>query len=110
MVSPDLPAAFARSDAYGDLTAAILALLALAGRKSRFGGALVWAFSLWGIADLLHAFYEGGLGGLQVGRLGSAYFIVTVLVPLLLITHGLIVRLLLQSESGAGTLESRRTA
>jgi hypothetical protein len=33
--------------------------------------------------------------GLEPGQLGAAYFIVTVLVPLLLITHGLVFRLLL---------------
>jgi hypothetical protein len=33
--------------------------------------------------------------GLEPDQLGAAYFIVTVLVPLLLITHGLVFRLLL---------------
>src|SRR5262245_30287956 len=58
VVSPDLPDAFARPAAYGDLTAAVLALLALAALPSRLGILLVWVFNLWGSADLLYAFYQ----------------------------------------------------
>jgi hypothetical protein len=100
VVSPDLPAAYARPDAYGDLIAAVLALLALAGLRAKFGWLLVWAFNLWGSADLVNAFYEGGRVGLtdRLGQLGSTYFLVAVVVPLLVITHGLIFRLLLQND------------
>ena len=48
VVSPDLPVAFARDAAYGDIVAAILALAALATLRSGVGFALVWAFNLWG--------------------------------------------------------------
>jgi hypothetical protein len=54
VVLPTLPDAFARPAAYGDLIAAILALLALAGLRSRLGIGLVWVFNLWGSADLLY--------------------------------------------------------
>jgi hypothetical protein len=103
VVSPDLPAAWARPAAYGDLVAALLALLALAGLKSRLGLALVWVFNLWGAADLLHAFYQGNAVGLDPGHLGAGYFILTVLVPLLLITHALVFWLLLRGETAART-------
>jgi hypothetical protein len=46
VVSPDLPAAWARPAAYGDIIAAILALLALAGLNSRLGTPLVWVFNV----------------------------------------------------------------
>lgn len=99
VVSPDLPAAFARPAAYGDLVAAVLALLALAGLQTGFGIVLVWVFNLWGSTDLLYAFYQGLVGvGLKPGQLGAAYFIPTVLVPLLLITHGLVFLLLLKRD------------
>jgi len=98
VVSPELPAAFARPAAYGDLIAAILALLALAALRSRLGLPLVWVFNLWGSADLLYAFYQGNSVGLVPGQLGAAYFIVVVIVPLLFITHGLVFRLLLQDD------------
>ena len=101
VVSPDLPAAFASPAAYGDLMAAVLALLALAALPSRLGLALAWAFNLWGAADLLYAFYQGNHVGLEPGKLGAAYFIVTILVPLLLITHGLVFWLLLRVDPAA---------
>jgi hypothetical protein len=109
VVSPDLPHAWALPAAYGDIIAALLASLALTVLKSGLGIALVWVFNVWGSADLLYAFYQGNQVGLEPGQLGAAYFIVTVLVPLLLITHGLIFRLLLQRavrqhhDSGSGT-------
>jgi hypothetical protein len=99
VVSPDLPDAFARPAAYGDLIAAVLALLALASLRSRLGIGLVWVFNLWGSADLLYAYYLGRVGvGVEPGQLGAAYFIPTVVVPLLLINHGLVFRLLLRGE------------
>jgi hypothetical protein len=99
VVSPDLPGAYARPAAYGDLIAALLALLALAGLRSRLGIVLVWVFNVWGSADLLFAFYQGVIGvGLEPGQLGATYFIPTVVVPLLLIAHGLMFRLLLKAD------------
>ena len=96
VVSPDLPIAFVRDAAYGDIVAAILALLALAALRSRLGIALVWIFNILGSLDLLNAFYVANVNGLLAGQLGAAYFIPTAIVPLLLITHGLVFRILLQ--------------
>ena len=103
MVSPNLPLAFARDTAYGDIVAAILALAALAMLRSGVGIALVWAFNLWGSFDLLNAFYQTGL---LPGQLGAAYFIPTAIVPLLLITYGLMFRVLLQSQRGRAVAAS----
>ncbi len=112
VVSPDLPIAFARPAAYGDLATAILALLAIAVLRSRLGIILVWAFNIWGSADLLYAFYQGNRTsvGIAPGLQGAAYFIPTVLVPLLLITHGLVFRLLLQKHTAAASPDSQRGA
>jgi hypothetical protein len=98
VVSPDLPAAFANPAAYGDIAAATLALLSLATLQSRAGIAIAWIFNLWGSFDLLSAFYHGGMAGMMPGQLGAAYFIPTVLVPLMLITHVLAFRILLQHQ------------
>lgn len=98
VVSPDLPAAFARPAAYGDLATAIAALLAIATLRHRLGILMVWAFNILGTADLLHAFYQGNRLEFGRGLLGAAYFIPTVLVPLLLITHGLVFWILLTRE------------
>jgi hypothetical protein len=101
VVSPDLPVAFARPAAYGDFIAAVLALLSLVALQSRMESMLVWIFNLWGAADLIYAFYQGFLTKLTAGQLGAAYFIPTVLVPLLLITHGIVFRILLQRDTNS---------
>jgi hypothetical protein len=111
VVSPDLPGAYARPAAFGDLVAAVLALLSLAALHSRLGIILAWVFNLWGSADLVYAFYQGVIGvGIEPGQLGAAYFIPTVLVPLLLITHGLVFRLLLRGDSVAAVADRHGAA
>jgi len=102
VVSPDLPAAFAQPAAYWDLTTAILALLALGTLKTRVGTVLVWVFNVVGTVDLLSAYYNGNATGvgLAPGLQGADYFITTVLVPLLLVTHFLVFRILLSKTHG----------
>ena len=101
VVSPDLPAAFAQPVAYGDFITAILALLALAMLGTRSGAVLNWIFNIFGTADLLFAFYQGGRVSLPdtPGLLGAGYLIFAVYVPLLLITHGLAFRILLRTKA-----------
>jgi hypothetical protein len=101
VVSPDLPADFARPAAYGDLATSLLALLGIATLESRLGTVIVWVFNSVGTVDLLNAFYQADrLGvGIAPGLQGAAYFIPTVVVPLLLVTHALVFRILLRPES-----------
>jgi hypothetical protein len=104
VVSSSLPSAFAAPAAYGDLIAAILAVLAIWALSARawFATSIVLLFNVWGTADLLFAFYQGLFGvGTDPGSLGAAYFIPTVVVPPLLITHGLMFWLLLRKPSEA---------
>lgn len=110
VVSPDLPRAFAHSAAYGDIIAAILALLSLLLLPSKGGVAVAWLFNLWGTADLLNAFYQAAHSGMLAGQLGAAYFLPAVIVPLLLITHGLAFRILLKREKEPATNKVRMTA
>ena len=108
VVSPDLPDAFARPAAYGDFVTCLLALFGIATLGSRLGTIIVWLFNIVGTVDLLNAFYQGNrLGvGIAPGLQGAAYFIPTVLVPLLLVTHALVFRILLRPER----VEVRRRA
>jgi hypothetical protein len=103
VVSPALPAAFARPTAYGDFISAILALLALATLGARAGTAMTWVFNTFGLADLIFAFYLGGRTSLPEtqGLLGAGYFVLTAYVPLLFITHGLVFRILLRTKAVA---------
>jgi hypothetical protein len=104
VAAPSLPRAFAVPAAYGDLIAAILAMLAIWAVRIRLPGALslVWLFNLWGAADLLFAFYQGRIGTqMDPALLGAAFFIPTVPVPPLMVIHGLIFWLLLRRPRSA---------
>jgi hypothetical protein len=99
VVSPELPEAYARPAAYGDLATSLLALLAIATLRSRTGTIIAWVFTSVGTVDLLNAFYQGDRAGLTAGQLGAAYFIPTVIVPLLLVTHAMVFRILLRADA-----------
>jgi hypothetical protein len=101
VVSPLLPAGFAAPAAYGDLVAGILAILATVALVKRASPALaaVWLFNVWGAADFIFAFYEGGHLRIDPGALGASFFIVTVVVPALLVSHVLIFCLLVGRET-----------
>ncbi len=99
VVSPDLPPVFAHSAAYGDFIAAILALLALLLLPSAAGVAVAWIANLWGAADILNAFYQANHAGLLAGQLGATFFLPTLIVPLLLITHLIAFRILVQHQN-----------
>ena len=70
VVSPLLPAAFARPAAYGDFIAGMLAIVTTIALVNRTTWAIlsVWLFNLWGVADFLFAFYQGSRAGLQESR------------------------------------------
>jgi hypothetical protein len=102
VVSPTLSPAFANPAAYGDLAAAILAMIAVLGLSFRASWAMVavWIFNIEGTADLLLAYYQGIVGAPQPpGSLGAAFFIPTLIVPPLLVTHVLIFRQLLRGTA-----------
>jgi hypothetical protein len=110
VVSPNLPAGFAQPEAYGDLITAILALLTLLLLPRGTGVIVAWIFNIWGTVDLLNAFYQGNAAGLLPGQLGATYWIPTLFVPLLLITHGLAFRILLQPQPASVMRESLQPA
>ena len=113
VVSPLLPAGFAVPAACGDFVAGILAIVATMAlvNGTTWATPSAWLFNLWGAADFLFAFYQGGQVGLQPGMLGAGFFIVTAIVPPLLVTHLLIFRLLVrrQSASEADRSQQQRT-
>lgn len=110
VVLHNLPAAFARDAAYGDVIALILALAALAALRTRASIALVWVFNIWGTLDLLNAFYQAVVAGLPIDQLGATYFIPTAIVPLLLITHGVMFRILMQHDAAPAEVAAGRAA
>jgi hypothetical protein len=52
----------------------------------------VWVFSIVGILDLLDAMVRGNLRLASAGELGATFLIPTLVVPLLLVSHVLVVR------------------
>jgi hypothetical protein len=94
-----LPQGFAVPAAYGDLLTAGLALLAVFALRFRPGLALpfVWLFNLVGIIDLLFAMYEGAVIGLPFFHLGVYWLLLTLYVPLLLVSHVIVFWFLLRA-------------
>ena len=96
VVAQPLPDSFAIPAAYGDLSAAALALLALVLLRTEWKGAIgiVWLFNVVGTADLLNALRHVDVAP----KFGSTWYIPTLLVPLLLVTHFMIFARLLKPE------------
>lgn len=108
VVSAELPAKFARAAAFGDVIAAVLAIIALTLLPRAAGIAAAWILNVWGAVDLFNAFYQAGHNGLLAGNLGAAFFIPTLIVPLLLITHGIMFRILVGDRSVSAVKQGRR--
>jgi hypothetical protein len=98
VVGPDLQPQFAVPAAWGDLVAALLALLTLFALRGRWGGALglVWLFNVVGTLDLIYAVFKGMTLGVV---LHAAYYIPTFAVPALLVTHAMIFAMLLRRRA-----------
>ncbi len=99
VVAQPLPTAFADPAAYGDLATGVIALIAVIALGSRWSVALtlVWLFNVVGTIDLLNALRHVNVAP----SFGAAWYIPTMLVPLLLVTHFLIFRQLLAPRSEA---------
>ena len=96
LVTP-LPVAFAVPAAFGDLLAAALAFIALAALRLGWRAApgMVWTFNVIGTADLCYAVGQGVATGAASG-MGAAFWIPAVIVPALLVTHGMAFVLLIR--------------
>lgn len=84
-VSEGLRDSFAGPAAYGDLLTGVLALVALLALHNNWKPqfALVWLFNIVGVVDLATALPQTDVAPF----FGAAWYIPTMLVPLLLVTH-----------------------
>jgi hypothetical protein len=89
LVSPELPNAFAVPVAYGDLTAAVLALIALAliRVQSSFAVPAVWLFNIVGFLDLLYANISTFRDNVDPVQLGTSYYLAVLNVPAMVMVH-----------------------
>lgn len=96
---------FAHPAAWGDLGTAIIALIALAAVRGRRSSAmaLTWLFNVFGTLDLVNALVQG-LRFTEDGHLGATWFIPAVIVPLLLVSHALVLGLQLRDQPVAARL------
>ena len=92
VVEPTMPGFFANTAGFGDLAAAILATIAFLSLQWQWRYALVVVgiANLVGIADLANALRQAE----AVPHFGAAWYIPTFYVPILLVTHALMVRIL----------------
>jgi hypothetical protein len=98
-VSNALPVRWSVPAGYGDLGAGLLAIIATLALhcEARWAVAAVWIFNAWGATDLLFAFYRGARVRLNPSSLGAAFYVVTSVVPMLLVSHALVFALLLRT-------------
>jgi hypothetical protein len=90
-----MPQQFAYPAAFGDLVAAVLALITaiLLDRNLHAGRTLLWIFNIWGSLDLLQAITLATYYDAQ-RFMGAAYWIPAFWVPALLVSHYIIFLLL----------------
>jgi hypothetical protein len=100
-----MPSGFAQPAAYGDLIAALLAIIAIpaVATSSSWAKPLVWIFNLEGSIDLINAIVLANIYN-AAPSMGPAYWIPAFWVPALLVTHYITFRVLVrpwpQARSG----------
>jgi hypothetical protein len=107
-VFPGVPSQFANPAAFGDLLAAVLALIAIpaVAMRARYAKLLVWIFNIEGTLDLIVAISLATIYN-AAPFMGPAYWIPAFWVPALLVTHYIVFIVLLRrwpeyEETGAG--------
>lgn len=107
LVVQALPNGFAYAAAYGDLISGLLALLALVALRAHWSLALgvVWVFNIVGTVELFNALRQAEV----VPNLGTTWYIPTFVVPIFLVTHGMIFVRLLQEYRRRVTAHNKRT-
>ena len=96
-----LPRDFAEAVAYGDLATSVLAVVTLLALRSRVGVAIavVWLTNVVGFVDLANALVGGVRYDIARLGMGSFWYVVTILVPILWIAHVLAFALLLRRRA-----------
>ena len=96
-----LPRDFSEAVAYGDLATSVLAVITLLALRARLGFAiaLVWVTNVVGFADLVNALIGGVRYDIARLGMGSFWYVVTILVPILWIAHVLAFAILLRRRA-----------
>lgn len=105
VVASSMPASFAQAAGLGDLAAGLLAIATLVALHRRWAVALpiAWLFNIVGIADLANALRQAE----AIMHFQAAWYIPTFVVPLLIVTHVMmVVRLLRPMARTDGTADA----
>lgn len=92
LVAPALPRAFAVPTAWGDLLAAVLALIAVSALRAnlRIALPLIWLFNVEGILDLAYANLATFIARVDPAQLGVSYYLAVLNVPAMIVVHVII--------------------
>lgn len=109
VTDPSLPRPLALTAALGDTLTAVLALIALTLLRRGLRGWRVtaWAMTVVGLVDLMVVAGWGIAIGFPNYELGAAWFIPTVLGPIMIVGHVLVIRLLTGRLGLAATAEAQ---
>jgi hypothetical protein len=101
LVSPELPKSFAIPTAYGDLTAAVLALVALVcvRLENRAAAAMLWLFNIVGLLDLIYANLSTVRDHVDPTYLGVSYYLAAINVPAMVVVHVMIFAYLIRTST-----------
>ena len=99
-VDAALPAGFAVPAAVGDMLAVVLAFAALVAVRAGWwvAPALVWLFTVEGLADFINATVQGLRLGLPTYHLGIVWLLLTYAVPAFTVVQFIIIAVLLNSS------------
>ena len=99
-VSSEAPLDVAQTIAYGDLLSGVLALIAAIIVWNKISGAklVVWLFTIIGFGDVVIASVKGIGAGLLNLDMGFNLYILNFYVPMLIITHILIVLIMIKQK------------
>lgn len=102
IVKPTIPESFATQTAYGDILSAMLALGAavLVRREAKGALAAAWVFSVVGFADVVKNVLVG-LATQAPTHMGAMAFVPAYGVPVIIVSHLLIFKLLLDARKRA---------
>jgi hypothetical protein len=100
-VDGGIPADVRAAVGYGDLAVGLVALVALLAvrRRARGGIALAWIFSFVGVGDLVFATAKAVGAHMYTYYMGWNWYILTFYVPMLVVSHTLILYYLIRGRS-----------
>ena len=109
---PHIPADVVGVVAYGDLIAALFALLAIIAVQLRWRAAtvLVWLFSIVSVADLIYGTARAAGSQMYTFYMGWSWYIVNFYVPMLVVSQVMIIYYLVTRPETAGEIARNRSA